>query len=443
MKLRPQQEKGADFQYEHDRSLILAPVGSGKTAMTLTAMADMLRDGVVKRWLVIAPKRVAVEVWPVEAKKWQPNVGLRVAVGSPTKRNETLAGKAKIVVTNYDNIQTLPDLKSFDGIVFDELTKLKNPSGKRFKHLMKLIEHINIRIGLTGSFTSNGLEDVFGQCKIVDDVLLGKTKQPFLNKYFICINPEYGEFIPRKGALQQVMEAIRPAVYTIDTEEYVNTLPPLHTVEVRCDLDDREPYEKMKRDYVADLKGEQITALSAAAVTSKLQQMSSGFAYQSHTFASDTPGKMDSVKKPVWFSKHKFDRLDEVIEENQHANTLIFYNFVEEFEELKRRYPQAQTLDDKNAVQRWNAGEIEILLAHPKSAQFGLNLQDGGSKVVFLSLPWSLIDFEQAVGRLHRSGQKHAVYCYVMLTNKTIDERIWASLHDKKALSTLAMEELK
>jgi SNF2 family DNA or RNA helicase len=145
----------------------------------------------------------------------------------------------------------------------------------------------------------------------------------------------------------------------------------------------------------------------------------------------------------VWFSAHKFDRLDELIEENQHANTLIAYTYQEELAELRRRYPQAQTLDDERAVERWNAGQIELLLVHPKSAGHGLNLQFGGSKIVFLSLPWSLELYEQTIGRLHRSGQRHDVWCYVMLTNKTVDEKIWAALHDKRTLSDIAMEALK
>ena len=149
------------------------------------------------------------------------------------------------------------------------------------------------------------------------------------------------------------------------------------------------------------------------------------------------------TQKAAWFSTHKFDRLDELLEENQHANTLIAYTYQEELAQLRQRYPKAQTLDDERAVERWNAGEIELLLVHPKSAGHGLNLQFGGCKIVFLSLPWSLELYEQTIGRLRRSGQRHDVWCYIMLTNKTIDEKIWAALHDKRALSDIAMEELK
>jgi len=429
LKLRPYQDTAADFLYEHDRAMILAPVGAGKTAITLTAMQDAIEAEVVTRFLVLAPKRVCTDVWPVEQPKWAPKLKLVVAVGTPKHRDAAFASDADIVVLNYDNLQSIHNLNGIDGIVFDELTRLKNPSGARFKALSKLLDKINIRWGLTGSFTSNGLEDVFGQCKIVDQSILGRSKGAFMQQHFILINKEYGDWVPRPNALEQVMEIIKPATFVLDAGEYKDKLPLLHTVELRCDMDDRLPYEKMKKDFVVQFGNTQIAAVNAAVVTSKLQQMASGFIYDADTV-------------PTWFSKHKFDRLDELLEENQHANTIIAYAFKEELAELKRRYPKAVTLDDDNAITRWNDGKVELLLVHPKSAGHGLNLQHGGSKIVFLSLPWSLELYEQTIGRLHRSGQKHDVWCYVMLTNKTVDERIWAALHDKRAISDIAMEEL-
>jgi len=415
--------------------MILAPVGAGKTAITLTAMQDMLAAGVVKRFLVLAPKRVCTDVWPVEQPKWAPNVPLAVAVGTPKQRMTALRSDAQIVVSNYDNIATLPTA-SFDAIVFDELTRLKNPSGARFKALK--IDHINIRWGLTGSFTSNGLEDVFGQCKIVDQALLGRSKGAFMQQYFILVNKDFGEWAPRVGSLARVMERIKPATYVLDAGEYKDKLPPMHVVEVRCDLDDREPYEKMKKDFQAL----DVTAINAGVVTGKLQQMASGFVYDTRKTASETPGRFDSTQTAVWFSSHKFDRLEELLNENQHANTIIVYQYQEELAELKRRFT-VTTLDDVDAIKRWNDGKVRLLAVHPKSAGHGLNLQFGGCHMVFLSLPWSLELYEQTVGRLHRSGQAHAVWVYVMMTNKTIDERIWGALHDKRAVSDIAMEELK
>jgi len=423
--------------------MILAPVGAGKTAITLTALQDMIRHGHINRVLVLAPLRVVKKVWPVERPLWAINLTMSLAVGTPKQRLQALQANTHIVVTNYDNLQWLATQKlNFDAIVFDELTRLKNPSGARFKALAKVIDPMRVRWGLTGSFTSNGLEDVFGQCKIVDQSLLGRSKGAFMQEYFILMNKEYGEWAPRKGSLEKVMARIKPATFVLEPGEYSDKLPPLHVVEMRCDMD-RKDYEKMKKDLVLEYNDAKIVAVNAAVVTGKLQQMASGFVYNSFTEASPTPGKFKTTKTPIWFSTHKFDLLDELLQENQHAPTIVAYTYQEELAELKRRYPKALTLDDHNAIERWNTGKVELLFAHPKSAGHGLNLQHGGSRIVFLSLPWSLELFEQTVGRLHRSGQKHDVWCYILMTNKTVDERIWAGLHDKRALSDIAIEELK
>jgi SNF2 family DNA or RNA helicase len=426
MNLRPYQEKAADFLYEHDRAMILAPVGAGKTAITLTAMYDMLYEGHVKRFLVIAPLRVATSVWPQERPKWAPFMSMSICVGTPRERLMAYAADTQVMVTNYDNLQWLSELNLdiFDGVVFDELTRLKNPSGARFKALAKVLK-CPIRWGLTGSFTSNGLEDVFGQCKIVDQKLLGRSKGAFQQQYFYLVNREHNDWAPRPGALELVMERIKPATFVLEPGEYKDKLPPLHTVEVRMDLPDRKPYEDMKKDFVARFPDATAVAVNAAVVTQKLSQMAAGFVY--------TP-------EPVWFSKHKFDRLDELLAENQQANTIVFYNFIEELHELQRRFPHAKTVD---SIDDWNAGRVRLLCLHPKSAGHGLNLQHGGHHIVWLSLPWSLELFEQANGRLHRSGQLHAVWCYVMLANQTVDEKIWDALHNKRAISDIAMESLK
>ena len=438
--LRPYQNDAVTFLYERDRAMILAPVGAGKTAITLRAMAEMKRDGHAKRWLVVAPKRVCTDVWPVEVKKWAPDLTMAVAIGNAAQRKAAFAAKVNIVVFNYDNLDQMPE-GDFDGIVFDELTRLKNPSGLRFKALVKVLDRFKIRWGLTGSFTSNGLEDVFGQCKVVDEKLLGRTKGAFMQQYFVCINRDFGEWMPRRGALEQVMTRIRPATFVLEPGVYKDKLPPCHVVEMRCDMPDREPYEKMKKEFV----WQDITALSAAAVTTKLQQMASGWVYDSVSEASDTAGVFKSYKYAHWFSTHRFDLLDEVLEGNQRANTLIVYNFIEELAELKRRYPgRLWTLDDgADVIERWNAGKIPLLAVHPKSAGHGLNLQGSCNHMIFLSLPWSLELYEQVVGRIHRGGQTKEVWVYVLLTNKTIDERIWAALADKRAISDIALEELK
>jgi len=218
------------------------------------------------------------------------------------------------------------------------------------------------------------------------------------------------------------MAKIKPATFVLEPGEYKDKLPPCHIVEVACKMD-MTGYNTMKKDFVLD----DIVAINAAVVTQKLQQMAGGFVY--------TP-------EPRWLSPHKFDRLEELLEENQHANTIIVYQYKEELAELKRRF-SITTLDDDDAIARWNAGAVRILAVHPKSAGHGLNLQHGGQHMVFLSLPWSLELFEQTVGRLHRSGQRHDVWVYVLMTEKTVDEKIWGALHDKRSVSDIALEALK
>lgn len=445
LKLRPYQDEAADFLYENDKAMILAPVGAGKTAITLTAIAAMINDGHAKRFLVVAPKRVCTDVWPVELPKWAPTLTLNLAVGSPLDRLRAIEKSSSIVVINYDNLQWLADygVTDFDAVVFDELTRLKNPSGARFKALHKVISQFAIRWGLTGSFTSNGLEDVFGQCKIIDEKLLGRSKGAFMQQHFVLLNRDYGEWMPKKGALQTVMQKIKPATYLLEPGEYSDTLPPLHVVEVRSVMN-MTHYEKMKRDFVVEFGGdERAIAANAAVVTGKLQQMSSGFVYQTEKQALSQPGKFATTQTSIWFSPHKFDRLDELLEENQHANTIVAYMYQEELAEIKRRYPKVVTLDDASAIERWNRGEVELLAVHPKSAGHGLNLQYGGAHIVFLSLPWSLELYEQTIGRLHRSGQTKTVWCYIMMTTKTVDEKILGALKDKRAISDIALEELK
>jgi SNF2 family DNA or RNA helicase len=405
--------------------MVLAPVGAGKTAITLTAIRDLIADNVIRRALVIAPLRVAVSVWHAEAKVWAPELNVGVCWGTQKHRADTLKNPIHQIVTiNYENLIWLAEHDlSFDIVVFDELTRMKNPSGARFKALSKVIDRIPIRWGLTGSFTSNGLEDVFGQCKIIDQKLLGRSKGAFMQQYFTLINKEYNQWVARPDALPQVMRRIKPATYVLANNMY--TLPQLLIVEVAVAMSDRTAYENMKKHFLH----EDIVALTAATVTQKLQQLSSGFAYD-----VDQTGR--------WYSDHKFDRLEELLEENQHANTIIVYQYKEELAELKRRFNVA-TLEDNASIDKWNRGETPLLAIHPASAGHGLNLQHGGHHVVFLSLPWSLELFEQTIGRLHRSGQKSDVWCYVMLTENSIDEKIWMALHDKKSLAEIALEELK
>jgi SNF2 family DNA or RNA helicase len=429
MNLRPYQDEAADFLYANDRAMVLAPVGAGKTAITLTAMQAMLTDCYASRFLVLAPLRVAQSVWPAEAAKWAPKLKVAVAVGSPARRLATLHGTARVVVTNYDNLQWLADQElDFDAVVFDELTRLKNPSGKRFKALSTVIEPMQIRWGLTGSFTSNGLEDVFGQCKIVDQRMLGRSKGAFLQQYFHCVNRDFGDYVALPNALEAVMQRIRPWTYVLEPGEYRDRLPPLHTVPIELTMP-MDAYREMKREMALIYPNAEVIAANAAAVTSKLQQLAAGFVY-------------DTERQTIWTSSHKLDAIEDLHDENQRAPMLVWYQYKAELAALKARFPRLQTLDNDDSILRWNAGQIELLAVHPASAGHGLNLQ-GQSRMVWMSLPWSLELYEQAVGRLHRGGQARDVWNYVLQTKDTIDETILKALQDKRELAALALEALK
>lgn len=437
--LRDYQESGADFLYGTNTGMMLAPVGAGKTATALVAMQAALDDGVVKRWLVVAPKRVCQHVWAQEAKLWTPSLKIKIAVGVPQERANAFKG-SQVTVINYDNLQWLcdthPELLTgnsfagqvpFDGLILDELTKLKNASGERFKALFRHIDQFKVRWGLTGSFTDNGLEDTFGQCKIINRKLLGRTKGAFMQQYFVLIDPATWRYVARPGALQQVMTRIKPAVFLLENHEYKDTLPPLHIVPVPAPLPAAvsDAYAIMKRDYVWN----GIAAQNGGVWTQKLQQLAGGFIYDDGD--------------AVVLDMHKLDVLEDILEENQHSHTIVAYWYQEELAQLKAKFPHAKTLDDKNVVEDWNAGKVELLLLHPQSAGHGLNLQYGGCKMVFLSLPWSFELYGQTIGRLHRSGQKHDVWVYVIEAPGTIDGDIMAALKSKRDFSVKATEVLK
>ena len=285
-----------------------------------------------------------------------------------------------------------------------------------------------MRWGLTGSFTTNGLEDVFGQTKIIDQQLLGRSKGAFMQTYFYeRKRGHFSEWTPRPGALEAVMQRMKTHTFVLDAGVYTNTLPPLHTVHVPVSMD-MSHYETMRKDFVLEFSDEMAIAQNAAVVTQKLQQLAAGFVYGSEA---------------RWLSSHKLDAIEDIISENQRAPTIVWYQYIAEKDALTKRFPQARTVDEPGIIDAWNQGTVEILLAHPASAGHGLNLQDGGCRMIWMSLPWSAELYEQAVGRLHRSGQRHDVWCYIVQTTGTVDERIWSALQDKRSFSTVALECLR
>jgi hypothetical protein len=269
-----------------------------------------------------------------------------------------------------------------------------------------------------------------------------------MQQYFALINREYGQWEPRTGSLEAVMARIKPATFLLEPGDYKDTLPPLHIVPVACDMD-MTLYDKMKRDFVLQLQGATVTAVSAGVVSSKLTQLAAGFIYETiKTARADAPGKFHVEQRPVRISPHKFDVLDDLLDENQHANTILVYAFQEQLAELKRRYPTLATLDDPNIIDRWNAGEIQLLLASPASAGHGINLAHGGNILVFFSLDWNLENHMQIIERLGPMRQKQAglnrpVFVHHILSRNTLDEAVLERLKSKKSVQTILLEAMR
>jgi hypothetical protein len=302
-----------------------------------------------------------------------------------------------------------------------------------------------VRWGLTGSFTTNGLKDVFGQCDIIDRAILGLNKTAFLNRFFIPINPKFEQWAPRATALEEIMALIRPRVYTMDAEEYRNNLPPLYVNTYGIPFNDPKPYQKLIRDYRTQFGGSTVSAATAGVLAGKLQQLAIGAAYPDEAHDAHTQADPNAPPTPrvaAWHDTGKLDLVEDIIAENQGAPTIVVYWYRFELDALMKRFPNAQTIHDRDVVERWNRGEIPVLLLHSAGSGHGLNLQYGGRFMIWTTLPWSAELWEQTIGRLHRGGQKHPVYVYVILRTGTVEARIREALNTRQSVSSLALEAL-
>ncbi len=368
-----------------------------------------------------------METWPAEIAKWAPDLG--VAVLDTKMKRSGVIPKHDILIANYEAIDWIvAHTRPPSGIVFDELTRVKNSTGVRSKLIHAYTRDMQIRWGLTGSFTSNGMEDIFGQCRAISPRILGAYKTHYFNEYF-TYNPYIrGIGPPKPDAFLRIMNKVKPYAFQLDGSAYMRSLPPLNIVDVDVMMD-LTKYNLMKKNCVLKFDDTTVAAKSAEAVVNKLQQLSSGFMY------ADTGTK--------WLSEHKFKALEELREENQRRNMIVFYMYKTEKDKLLEHFPAAQTIESPDIINRWNAGSVPMLLLQPSSAGHGLNLQFGGAMAVFLTLPWSLELYEQAIGRLHRSGQTNPVWVYRILTHGTLDFVVASSLEKKHNLSKLALEVLK
>ena len=414
-------------------------MGQGKTATTLMALKDLLYDYVsISRVLVIAPKKVAEDTWQAEGRKWDSFRGLRFStvMGTPKERRMALAADADIYVINRENVKWLCELYKyrmpFDALVVDESTSFKNPRAVRFKALKKCLGRFKKRIILTGTPRPNTLMDLWAQLYLLDGgERLGKTITAYRREYFV---PEkqyqgivYSYKCRNKACEKAIYDKIRDICFTLK-EGYKEIPSENNFIYVQLPERAKKNYIQMMKEQVLSLGDEEITALSAAAVSNKLLQMANGAIYTE-----------DGGYKEIHDAK--LEALEEIYEANKPL--LVFYSYKSDLARIRKKFPEARTLDTAEDVNAWNRGEIPLLLAHPASAGYGLNLQDGGSTIVWFGLTWSLEQYQQANARLKRQGQKNQVIIHHLIARGTIDEQVMKAIKSKAEGQAAMMEAVR
>lgn len=421
-------------------------MGLGKTVITLDAINTLRYDRwAVQRVLIIAPKKVAEGTWTKEAQKWEHLRHLRISavLGSQQKRLRALATPADIYVINRDNVAWLVDYFKnawpFDMVVLDESSSFKNSQSKRFKALKLVRSRINRLVELTGTPASNGLIDLWAQIYLLDGgARLGRTLGQYRERFFDPdkrSRTQIFSYTPKDGSMEYIQQAIGDICVSMKAEDYLN-LPDRMFDDVPVVLDNkaRKAYRQLERDLLLELDEGQITAASAGVLTGKLLQLCNGAVY-------------DSEKRPLAIHNCKVEAFLEVLEQLNGQHCLVFYNFQHDrdrllaaLEPLGLRVRVYQNAADEDA---WNAGEIDVLLAHPASCAYGLNLQNGGHHIVWFGLTWSLEQYEQANKRLHRQGQRHPVIVHHLVVQGGMDEDVIESLRAKGDTQEALMDALK
>lgn len=438
--LHEYQRKGIQFIKDRKRCALWLDMGLGKTATTLTALSDLIDSFAIQRTLVVAPLRVANTVWKQEAANWKHlrHLSVSVCTGSERQRLSALHKDADIYVINRENIPWLVkhygSTWPFDCVVIDEASSFKNPTSQRFKALRKTLPQTNYMLLLTGTPSPNGLLDLWAQFYLIDfGDTLGKTMTAYKQRFFEQDYMGY-KFKPREGAADRIHALLQPMVLSMAAEDYLE-LPDRIDIVEPVDLPPAalNAYRDFERTLLAELPdGEEIEAMNAAVLANKLLQYSNGAVY------TDDMGNWSEIHTA------KLDALSEIVEQNENENILVAYNYKTDLDRLRKRFPFARVLDkEPQTVKDWNNGEIRMLLAHPASAGHGLNLQRGGSMIVWFSLNWSLELYQQFNARLHRQGQSKPVRIVHIVANGCIDERVISVLGEKDAQQSALLSALK
>lgn len=458
--LSPEQNSAIDFIRSGEDSLLAADIGTGKTVIALTAAKLALATGEVNRWLVVAPLLVATDTWAKEPDEWDhlDRQDIAIACGTETQRMRAIQSGARIVVMNYENLNWLLeqfprdtrkkiDHLPFDGIIFDEIDKLKSVSSNRFKALRNRISKFKKRVGMTGTLLPNDLQEIWGQVFMVDGgQSFGRSFYEWRKKNFYPIDYNAYNWMPFPDTRQKVIGEINDLVYRLAAKGLprVIDIPP---AELEMSIKAREVYDELEREYfviVEDLHGvsQQIDAGSAGVLSGKLQQICAGFSY--------VGDKKD--RQAVWHSTARFDWLEQIRRHVHPEQLLVFYHFNEELEQLQQRYPGlahlgagATTAAKREHIDMWNLGELDMLALHPQSAGHGLNLQRSGAHhIAFLTMPWSGGMYKQVVGRLARRGNKAKdIYVHSCLFENTIDINVQAALTGKLAGMETFLDDLE
>ena len=423
-------------------------MGLGKTVITLAAINELkYYRWAVARVLVVAPKKVAEATWTTEAQKWDHLQHLRVipVMGSPQKRIKALYTPGDVWVIGRDNLPWLVDYYRndwpFDMIVLDESTSFKNPQSKRFKALKLVRSRIRRIVELTGTPAPNGLEDLWAQVYLLDGgARLGRTmtsyREIFFTQDYTRPGQQYRTYSPRAGAEEAVRAAISDICVSMKTEDYL-ALPDYIEDDIPVALDEKamKAYKKLEREMLLEVDAQTITAGSAAVLNGKLLQLCSGAVY-------------DGQHNAARIHDCKVEAFMELVEQLHGEHALVFYWFQHErdrlLELLAKTGLRVRVYAGAEDELAWNAGEVDILLAHPASCGYGLNLQDGGHHAIWYGYPnWNLELYQQANKRIHRQGQQYPVIVHHLVVQGGMDEDVVAALHTKGDSQEALMQALK
>ncbi len=442
MNFKPHDYQAYAIEYikEHSIAAILLDMGLGKTVISLTAMADLLFDSFeVHKILVIGPLRVARDSWPMELSKWEhlKHLTYAVAVGTLAERKAALAKNADITIINRENVDWLVESGNFDFdmVVIDELSSFKNHTAKRFKALQKVRPKVKRIVGLTGTPSSNGLMDLWSEFRLLD---MGERLGRFISHYrdaFFLPDKRNGQQVfsykPRSYAEEEIYRRISDITISMKCTDHLK-MPELITsqYEVMLSEDERGQYESLKTELVLTVSDGESTAANAAALTNKLSQLANGAIY-------------DDEKNIIEIHSRKLDALEDIIESANGNPILVAYWFKHDLERIRKRFDVREIKTSKD-ITDWNAGKIPVALIHPASAGHGLNLQSGGSTLVWFGLTWSLELYQQTNARLWRQGQTSGtVVIQHIIAKGTIDERVLKALSKKELTQNALIDAVK